>query len=124
MKNASQLSIVVAPVALLALLLAAAPALAQTPAPVKADEQAKSAKAKRLAEAFERNARILTVFDREGKVVTTVGERGIYNQGSVISPDRKRVAVVKCDHEKGVGDIWVLDVATGNEHTDHLQSTA
>ena len=114
MKNACHFSNVVAPVALLALLLAAAPGLAQTPAPVKADDQAKAARAKRLAEAFERNARILTVFDREGKVVTTVGQRAIYFQGSAISPDGKRVAVVKLDQERDTGDIWVLDVATGS----------
>ena len=113
MKNASQLSIVVAPVALLVLLLAATPGLAQPPAPVKADERSKAAKAKRLAEAFERNARILTVFDRDGKVVTTVGQRAIYNQGSVISPDGRRVAAVIFDQQKEVGDIWVFDVATG-----------
>jgi len=104
---------VVASIALLALLLAATPGVAQTPVPIKPDAQAKAAKAKRLAQAFERNARVITVFDREGKVVTTVGQRAIYNQGSAISPDGKRVAVVKFDQEKDVGDIWVLDVATG-----------
>lgn len=113
MNNAGRLSIAVVPIALGALLLAATPGLAQTPPPVKVDEQAKAAKAKRLAEAFERNARILTVFDRDGKVVTTVGPRAIYNQGAIFSPDRKRIAVVKLDQERDTGDIWVLDVATG-----------
>ncbi len=109
--------------ALSTLLLDPATGRAQTPAPAPADqsqvgrlvldEKAKAARAKRLAEAFDRNARILTVFDRQGKVVTTVGERAIYNQGAVFSPDRKRMAVVKFDQEKEHGDIWVLDVATG-----------
>jgi Tol biopolymer transport system component len=58
------------------------------------------------------NARTLTLFDREGKIVGTVGEPGQYNQ-PVFSPDRSRVAVIKNDPAKGVADLWVLDVATG-----------
>lgn len=111
------------PIALLAVLLAPVPALAQTPAPAPAeqsqlgrrvlDDKAEAARVKRLAEAFERNARILTVFDRQGKVVTTVGPRAIYNLGSLFSPDGKRVAVAKFDQGNDTVDIWVLDVATG-----------
>src|SRR5437773_821153 len=51
-------------------------------------------------------ARLLTVFDREGKTVGTIGERGPYEQPA-FSPDRTRVAVIKN------GDLWVMDVATG-----------
>ncbi len=85
------------------------------------DEQAKAAaaakdkavRAKRIAQNFEANARVLTVFDRQGKVVATVGERALYN-GPVFSPDRTRLAVVKRDLESRTDDLWVLDVATGN----------
>ena len=70
-------------------------------------------RAKRIAQQFERDARVLTVFDRQGKVVTTVGERAIYSQ-PVFSPDRTRLAVIKFDLESETQDLWVLDVATGN----------
>ena len=36
----------------------------------------------------------------------------MYNQ-PVLSPDGKRVAVVKPDLDKETSDVWVLDVATG-----------
>ncbi len=58
------------------------------------------------------DARALTLFDREGKNVGTIGERGAYNQ-PVFSPDKTHVAVVRLDLQKGASDIWVVDVATG-----------
>ena len=58
------------------------------------------------------DARTLTLFDRNGNTVGTVGDRGIYTQ-PVFSPDQKRIAVVRVDPEKGSPDIWVIDVATG-----------
>ncbi|MGH9253960.1 MAG: TolB family protein, partial [Vicinamibacterales bacterium] len=89
----------------------------QAPAPAKAgdqpDDNAKAAKAKRIAEEFERDARVLTVFDRQGKVVTTLGERAIYSW-PVFSPDRTRLAVIKSDLESETADLWVLDMAAGN----------
>ena len=93
-----------------ALLLAPVPALGQSPAQVNATDQAR---ARRIAERFERVARVLTVFDRQGNVVTTLGERAIY-QDPVFSPDRTRLAVTKFDLESETKDLWVLDSATGN----------
>jgi len=58
------------------------------------------------------DGRNLTLFDREGKTVGTIGERGLYNQ-PVFSPDQKHVAMIRLDPEKGAQDIWVMDVATG-----------
>ena len=55
----------------------------------------------------------ITVFDRQGKVVATVGERAIYDR-PVFSPDRTRLAVRKEDLESETQDVWVLDMATGN----------
>ena len=81
------------------------------------DEKAKQAAAERarnIAQAFEVNARALSLFDRSGKVVSPVGSRGIYNQ-PVLSPDRTRVAVIKADLEKETNDLWVIDVASGKE---------
>ena len=108
--------------ALSTLLLDPATGRAQTPAPAPADqsqvgrlvldEKAKAARAKRLAERFETNARVLTLFDRQGKIVATVGERAMYGQPA-FSPDRTRLAVMKTDMEAETTDIWVLDVATG-----------
>jgi len=78
------------------------------------DAKAKAAaKAKAIAQAFEANARTLTIFDRQGKVVTTVGPRAIYNT-PVFSPDAKRLVVAKTDLEKETQDLWVFDIATGN----------
>jgi len=58
------------------------------------------------------NARRLTLFDRQGKTVGTVGERGFYNN-IVLSPDSTRVALLRQDPLKGTTDVWVIDVATG-----------
>jgi len=80
------------------------------------DEKAKSAakaKAKAIAQTFEANARTLTIFDRQGKTVTTVGPRAIYNT-PVFSPDAKRLVVAKVDLEKETQDLWVFDIATGS----------
>ena len=81
---------------------------AQTRTP---DEAA--ARAKAIAENFEQNARQLTVFDRQGRVVNVIGTRDMYTQPS-LSSDNTRVAVIKGDLEKETADVWVLDAATGN----------
>ena len=108
MKNSNQLAMVTA-VVTLSLLLAPAPGLSQTTDDVRATEAAV-----RSARFFEANARQLTVFDREGNVVRTIGERNLYYQ-PVFSPDRTRVAVIKLEFEPGDRDLWVLDLATGND---------
>ena len=113
MKNTYRVAMVMVTAALCAaLLLAPLPGRGQTPAPATASDKDKALRAKRIAEQFEANARVLTVFDRQGKVVTTVGEPAIYSQ-PVFSPDRTRLAVIKFDLESDTQDLWVLDVATG-----------
>src|SRR5579862_8646041 len=78
----------------------------------KPDEKSKQAKAQNIARAFELNARTITLFDRQGKELNRVGSRGMY--GAVaLSPDAKRLAVVKADLEKENQDLWVMDLATG-----------
>src|SRR5262249_53044391 len=52
----------------------------------------------------------ITLFDRQGKPLRTVGEPAVYAQPA-LSPDGGRVAVIKT--EQAVTDVWVLDVATG-----------
>ena len=47
---------------------------------------------------------MLTVFDRQGKDVTTVGERAIYFSPT-FSPDRTRLVVTKRDLESETSDI-------------------
>ena len=96
-----------------------APAVAQsTQAPAAAqDERAKqetAERARQIAQAFENNARVLTMFDRAGKSVGTIGARGMYQQ-PVLSPDRSRVAVIRADLKSETNDLWVLDVASGKE---------
>jgi Tol biopolymer transport system component len=61
---------------------------------------------------MEANARVLTLFDREGKQVSTVGSRDLYNQ-PVFSPDSKRMVVARTDLEGESQDLWVMDVAGG-----------
>ncbi|MFB3112768.1 MAG: hypothetical protein ACE10G_12105 [Gemmatimonadales bacterium] len=131
MKNAYQVAIVIMGASLSsAVLMAPVPAMAQVPTSANADDEANIARAIRIAQDFEENARVLTVFDRQGTVVTTVGERAIY-QNPVFSPDRTRLAVIKNDLESDTVDVWVLDIATGeairltsNESGDWAQTPA
>ena len=69
-------------------------------------------RARVVAQIMEANARTLTVFDRQGRQVTTVGTRDLYNQ-PVFSPDATRMAVVRPDLEKESQDLWVIDNASG-----------
>jgi Tol biopolymer transport system component len=58
--------------------------------------------------------RQLTLLDREGKPVGTVGQPGRY--GNVrFSPDGKRLLVMKTDPDTGLTNIWVYEIATGKE---------
>jgi hypothetical protein len=54
----------------------------------------------------------LTVFDRQGTVVSRVGEPGSYSQAS-FSPDGSRLAVIRRDLDTEAQDVWTIDVATG-----------
>src|SRR5262245_9573863 len=56
--------------------------------------------------------RQLTVLDRTGKAVGTIGQPGLFGQ-TRLSPDGKRLVAVKNDPQTGNNDIWVYDVATG-----------
>ena len=56
--------------------------------------------------------RQLTLLDREGKSVGTVGQPGRY--GDVrFSPDGKRLLVMRNDPDTGLNNIWVHEIATG-----------
>ena len=82
---------------------APAPGLGQTPL----DDPAQAAAQAALAKAtFEATASVLTLYDRQGSVVRTVGERAVY-LWPALSPDGKRLAVSKRD------GIWVFDLSTG-----------
>ena len=70
------------------------------------------ARARGIALARENNTQILTLYDRQGKLVATVNERDFYNQ-PMISPDKTRIAVIKNHPETETQDAWVIDVATG-----------
>jgi Tol biopolymer transport system component len=87
-----------------AALLIAAPGEAQLP-------RDPAERARVIAQIMEMQARQLTVFDRQGKMVATVGPRDLYNQ-PVFSPDGKLMAVIKPDLEKETNDLWIMDVAT------------
>jgi len=110
MKKSAQIATVMTAAALVASTLVLTPGFGQTNTD-KAKAAAK-AKAKAIAQTFEANARTLTVFDRQGKAVTTVGQRAIYNT-PVFSPDAKRLVVAKVDLEKETQDLWVFDIDKG-----------
>ena len=69
-------------------------------------------RARVISQIMEANARQLTLFDRQGRQVSTVGTRDLYNQ-PVFSPDGTRMAVVKPDLEKETNDLWVIENASG-----------
>ena len=54
----------------------------------------------------------LTTFDRQGKVLGTVGERGLYDT-QALSPDGTRVAVERRDPQNGKGALWLVDLSRG-----------
>jgi WD40-like Beta Propeller Repeat len=54
----------------------------------------------------------LTWFDRQGQVVGTAGEAGLYRT-LTISPDGKRIAVERADPRTQNRDIWLVDVVSG-----------
>ena len=89
-----------------------------------ADEEADAARARRTAERFQANARILTVFDGHGKIVTTIGEPGLFRYPA-LSPDGSRLAVIERNPESRISDLWVFEVATGSRTriTSNLSST-
>jgi Tol biopolymer transport system component len=93
------------------LMLAPLRGLSQETAEEKAKAKA-ALKAKQIANIFENNATVLTLYDRQGKVVGTVGERALY-AGMGLSPDRSRIAVIKIDQAAENADLFILDVATG-----------
>jgi Tol biopolymer transport system component len=95
--------------------LAAALGVALLLAPVASQAQLPRDPAERarvVAQIMEMNARQLTIFDRQGRPVGTVGTRDLYNQ-PVFSPDATRMAVVRPDLEKETNDLWVIDNASG-----------
>jgi Tol biopolymer transport system component len=56
--------------------------------------------------------RQLTLVDRAGNTVGTIGQAGRF--GDVrFSPDGKRLLVLRNDPQTGISNVWVLDIATG-----------
>jgi Tol biopolymer transport system component len=54
----------------------------------------------------------ITIFDREGKIVSKVGEPGLWG-GPAFSPDGTKLVVTKNDLTAGLNLIWTVDIATG-----------
>jgi Tol biopolymer transport system component len=94
------------------LMIAPVPSRGQESEADKAKAAKAAAKAKNIARALQENARQLTLFDRQRKVIKTFGERAIYNQPS-ISPDGTRVAVIRQDLPNETADLWVIRIETG-----------
>lgn len=111
MKNWNEIPIVPAAVAstIVILLLGPQPGVGQAPL----DDNARAAAAAALAIAnFDAQAGVLTVYDRQGGIVRTGGERGVYAWPS-LSSDGKRLAVSKRDEATQNTDIWVFDLSNG-----------
>jgi Tol biopolymer transport system component len=87
----------------------------RAPTAMSAEERDQALRAKRIARQFAAGAEVLTVFDRQGNVVTTVGEPALYDDVA-FSPDGAKLAVTKADIEGPIRttDIWVLDIASGS----------
>ena len=54
----------------------------------------------------------LTVFDRQGKILETVGEPGPY-RWVAFSPDGRRVVTARGDPQSGSENLWMMDLARG-----------
>ena len=54
----------------------------------------------------------ITIFDRDGKMVSKVGEPGLYGQPA-FSPDGAHLALRKTDLKTGSNLIWTMDIDTG-----------
>jgi eukaryotic-like serine/threonine-protein kinase len=54
----------------------------------------------------------LTMFDREGKILGTVGEPGGYTSVA-FSPDGRRVAATRTNLQGGNDNLWMIDLARG-----------
>ncbi len=57
----------------------------------------------------------ITVFDRQGKILSKVGEPGSYGQAN-FSPDGTRVVAMRNDPRTNQNDIWTFEVSTGMGH--------
>jgi Tol biopolymer transport system component len=71
---------------------------------------------------LNRGLQQLTVFDRQGTVVSRVGEPGSYSQAA-FSPDGSRLAVIKRDIDSDAQDVWTFDVSTGKGRAITSDST-
>jgi dipeptidyl aminopeptidase/acylaminoacyl peptidase len=56
----------------------------------------------------------LSMFDRTGKQVRTIGEPALIGQAA-FSPDGKRLAFVRGNPDGGTANIWTMDLDTGKE---------
>jgi Tol biopolymer transport system component len=99
-------------IAFVVAIVCASSAAAQNAAPLS--DEAKARKAIDNARIFEQNARTLTLFDRQGKRLNTVGTRALYGN-PVFSRDGTKLAYNKRDLEQENADMWILDLATGRE---------
>jgi eukaryotic-like serine/threonine-protein kinase len=57
--------------------------------------------------------RQLTLFDRQGKILGTVGEPGDYVSEMVFSPDGRRLIATRRDSAAGNENLWIFDLARG-----------
>jgi len=54
----------------------------------------------------------LTLFDRQGRILGTVGETGDY-RFTAFSPDGRRVVTTRVDYQSGRNNLWMMDLVRG-----------
>jgi Tol biopolymer transport system component len=111
MHYAQKTATLIATVTLATAVVAPSPARSQT-ATTQTAKPISPSRAENIAHRFELYAGTITVFDRRGRVVKTVGPRGLYAV-TILSPDGKRLAVIKINPEQQNRDLWVFDIDTG-----------
>ena len=57
----------------------------------------------------------ITVFDRQGKILSKVGEPGAYGQPN-LSPDGSRIVAMRNDPKTNQTDVWTFDVPSGKAY--------
>jgi Tol biopolymer transport system component len=95
-----------------AVILLPSPSRGQATDADKAKAAKAAAKAKDIARVLAEASRSLTLFDRQGKIVKTLPEKGLYTQPS-LSPDGTRIVAIKQHLENETADVYVIDVETG-----------
>jgi eukaryotic-like serine/threonine-protein kinase len=71
-----------------------------------------AARALRYEQRARANFQQIGVFDRQGTILSRIGAPGLYSQPA-LSPDGRRIAVIKTERDSGNSAVLVFDISTG-----------